>query len=81
MLSYLMVNNFILRYGTSLAMPQGSIILIMKLENTMNTLLIYFMNVLLVANVFIMYKQLAAQIHLKKVHIFSTLTNRNGGRG
>ena len=80
MLSYLMVNNFIPKYGMPFAMPQCSVILIMKLENSMETLLIYLMNTLLVANVFLMVKQLAAQTHLKKVHLFSTQINRNGVR-
>jgi len=46
----------------------------------MKTLLIYFMNALLVANVFLMYKQLAAQTSLKKVRHFSTQKTRDGGR-
>ena len=75
-----MVNNFLFGYGTPLAIPLCSIIIIMKLENTMKILLIYFMNAFLVANVFLMYKQLAAQTNLKKVHLFSTQKTRNGGR-
>ncbi len=46
----------------------------------MKTLLIYFMNALLVAILFFMYKQSAAQTNLMKVHIFSIQKNRNGGR-
>jgi len=46
----------------------------------MEFLLIYFMNALLVANVFLIHKQLAAQTNLKKVHLFSTQKARNGGR-
>ena len=65
-----MVNDFFFGYGTPFAIPLCSIILIMKLENTMKTLLVYFMNALLVANVFLMYKQLAAQTNLKKVRLF-----------
>ena len=38
----------------------------------MKILLIYFMNAFLVVNVFLMYKQLAAQTNLKKFHLFST---------
>jgi hypothetical protein len=36
----------------------------------MKTLLVYFMNALLVANVFLTYRQLAAQTNLKKVRLF-----------
>lgn len=46
----------------------------------MKTLLIHFMNALLVAFIFLMIKQLAAQTHLKKVHLFSTRKTRNGDR-
>ena len=46
----------------------------------MNTLLIYFMNALLAAILFLMHKQLATQTNLKKVHLFSTQKTRNGGR-
>lgn len=46
----------------------------------MNTILIHFMNALLAAFLILMYKQLAAQINLKKVHLFSTQKTRNGGR-
>ena len=46
----------------------------------MKILLFYFMNALLVANVFLMHKELAAQTNLKKVHLFSTQKTRNGGR-
>ncbi len=75
-----MVNNFLFEHGTSLAILLCGIILIIKMEDTMKTLLIYFMNALLIANVFLMYKQLAAQTNLKKVHLFSTQKTRNGGR-
>ncbi len=73
-----MISNFFFGYGTPLAIPLCSIIII-KLENTMKILLIYFMNAFLVANVFLMYKQLAAQTNLKKVHLFSTQKTLNGG--
>ena len=75
-----MVNNFLFGYGTLLAILLCGIILIMKLEDTMKTLLIYFMNTLLVAILLFMYKQSAAQTNLMKVHLFSTQKTRNGGR-
>ncbi len=46
----------------------------------MKTLLIHFVNALLVAILFLMYKQLVAQTNLKKVHLFSNQKTRNGGR-
>ncbi len=46
----------------------------------MKTLLIYFMNALLVAILFFMYKQSAAQTNLMKIHLFSTQKTSNGGR-
>jgi hypothetical protein len=75
-----MINNFLFGHGMSLAIPHCIIYLIMKLENSMNTILIHFMNALLAAFLILMYKQLAAQINLKKVHLFSTQKTRNGGR-
>jgi len=38
----------------------------------MKTILIHFMNVILAAILFLLSKQLAPQINLKKVHFFST---------
>ena len=75
-----MVNNFLFGYGTLLAILLCGIILIMKMEDTMKTIFIYFMNALLVAILFFMYKQSAAQTNLMKVHLFSIKKNRNGGR-
>ena len=75
-----MVNAFPFGYGMPLAILLCRIILIMKLENTMKTLLIHFVNALLVAILFLMYKQLVAQTNLKKVHLFSNQKTRNGGR-
>lgn len=46
----------------------------------MNTLLIYFMNTLLAAILFLMHRPLAAQTKLKKVRLFSTQKTRDGGR-
>ena len=46
----------------------------------MKTLLIYFMNALLVAILFFMYKQSAAQTNLMKIHLFSTQKVSNGDR-
>lgn len=46
----------------------------------MKTILIHFMSALLAAILILMYKQLAVQINLKKVHFFSTQKTRNGGR-
>ena len=46
-MSYPMVNDFLFGYGTPLAILLCSIIFMMKLENTMKTLLIYLMNTLL----------------------------------
>ena len=46
----------------------------------MKTLLIFFMNALLAAILFLLHTQLAAQTNLKKVRLFSTQETRNGDR-